>query len=161
MAIIRSEACDFKVDKEILAEECDPVTNQLTYNSNTPSSSDQYSQLTQNQLYALAQKANAKNTVTSNILGGQVASSYGKGPFSNDVFALIPMKLAGLANGAYFVEYGGTLQSNNRYYFGPVNIHRMTIKLISDKGNVVDLNNANWSFSFLCQQLYKQNNKSK
>jgi hypothetical protein len=51
--------------------------------------------------------------------------------------------------------------NNNRYYFGPVNIHRMTIKLISDKGNVVDLNNANWSFSFLCQQLYKNNNKSK
>jgi hypothetical protein len=65
------------------------------------------------------------------------------------------MKLTGMQNGSYFVEYGGTLQNNNRFYFGPVNIHRMSVKLISDKGNTVDLNGTNWSFSFLCQQLYK------
>jgi hypothetical protein len=137
--------------------QCDPVTNNLTYNANTTSTNDKYSQLTQNQLYALTQKANAKNSTTSNILGGQSSSSYGRGPFSKDVFAVIPMKLAGLQNGSYFVEYGGTLQNNNRYYFGPVNIHRMSIKLISDKGNTVDLNGTNWSFSFLCQQIYKKN----
>jgi len=140
--------------------QCDPTTGNLTYNANTNSASDRNSQLTQNQLYSITQKANAKNT-TSNILGGETASSYGRGPFSEDVFAVIPMKLSGLANGAYFVEYGGTLQNNNRYYFGPVNIHRMSVKLISDKGNTVDLNGANWSFSFLCQQLYKKREKPK
>jgi hypothetical protein len=136
--------------------QCDPTTNNLTYNANSNSATDKNSQLTQNQLYSIAQKANAKNATTSNILGGQKASSYGHGPFSEDVFAVIPMKLAGLQNGYYFVEYGGTLQNNNRYYFGPVNIHRMKVRLISDKGNTVDLNGANWSFSFICQQLYKQ-----
>jgi hypothetical protein len=141
--------------------QCDPITNQLTYNANSSSASDHNSQLTQNQLYAIAQKANAKNSTTSNILGGESATSYGRGPFSEDVFAVIPMKLAGLQNGSYFVEYGGTLQNNNRYYFGPVNIHRMKVRLISDKGNTVDLNGTNWSFTFLCQQLYKQKNKPK
>jgi hypothetical protein len=141
--------------------QCDPTTGQLSYNANTASVNDPNSQLTQNQLYALTQKANAKNSTSSNISGGETSSSYGRGPFSQDVFAVIPMKLSGLANGAYFVEYGGTLQNNNRYYFGPVNIHRMSVKLISDKGNTVDLNGANWSFSFLCQQLYKKREKPK
>ena len=139
--------------------QCDPVTHNITYSANSASATDQYSQLTQNQLYALSQKSNAKNTTTSNILGGQSSSVFGRGPFSADVFAVIPMKLNGLQNGQYFVEYGGTLQSNNRHYFGPVNIHRMSVKLISDKGNTVDLNGTNWSFSFLCQQLYKQGSK--
>jgi hypothetical protein len=136
--------------------QCDPVTGQLTYNANTR---EYYSQLTQKQLYSLAQKSNAKNTTSSNILGGVSSSVYGKGPFTQDVFAVIPLKLNGLQNGQYFVEYGGTLQSNNRNYFGPVNIHRMSVKLISDKGNTVDLNGTNWSFSFLCQQLYKKKGK--
>jgi hypothetical protein len=135
--------------------QCDPVSKQLTYNSNSVSSSDANSQLTQKKLYSIAQIANSRNSTTSNILGGESATSYGRGPFSDDVFALIPMKLTGLQNGSYFVEYGGTLQNNNRFYFGPVNIHRMSVKLISDKGNTVDLNGTNWSFSFLCQQLYK------
>jgi len=136
--------------------QCDPVLKkQLTYNSNSVSSTDTNSQLTQKKLYAVSQIANSRNSKTSNILGGESANSYGRGPFSDDVFALIPMKLTGMQNGSYFVEYGGTLQNNNRFYFGPVNIHRMSVKLISDKGNTVDLNGTNWSFSFLCQQLYK------
>jgi len=141
--------------------QCDPITGRRVYNTTSSSSSDKNSQLTQNQLYSLTQKANAKNSTTSNILGGESVNSYGRGPFSEDVFAMIPMKLAGLQNGSYFVEYGGTLQNNNRYYFGPVNIHRMTVKLISDKGNIVDLNGTNWSFSFLCQQLYKKDKNIK
>ena len=136
--------------------QCDPVTGQLTYNANTR---EYYSQLTQKQLYSLAQKSNAKNTITSNTLRGVSSSVYGKGPFTQDVFAVIPLKLNNLKTGQYFVEYGGSLQSNNRSYFGPVNIHRMTVKLISDKGNTVDLNGTNWSFSFLCQQLYKKKGK--
>jgi hypothetical protein len=65
------------------------------------------------------------------------------------------MKLSGLKNGDTFVEYGGTLQNQERIYFGPVNIHRMTVRLLGDRGNVVDLNGANWSFSLICEQLYK------
>jgi hypothetical protein len=66
------------------------------------------------------------------------------------------MKVSGLANGSSYVEFGGTLQNQERLYFGPVNIHRMTVKLVSDRGDIVDLNGANWSFSLICEQLYKQ-----
>jgi hypothetical protein len=81
--------------------------------------------------------------------------SYSKGPFVQDVFGIIPVKTSGLAIGSVYVEFGGTLQNQQRLYFGPVNIHRMTIQLLNDRGNLVDLNNANWSFSFVCEQLYK------
>jgi hypothetical protein len=37
----------------------------------------------------------------------------------------------------------------------------MSIKLITDKGNVLDLNGSNWSFTLLCEQLYKQASKNK
>ena len=132
---------------------CDPVTKELTYN--TEQRTD-YSKLTQNQIYALNQVANSKNVLTNQVTAGEVSSkNYGSGPFAKDVFGIIPLKLAGLQNGTSFVEFGGTLQNQERIYFGPVNIHRMSVKLLSDRGNVVDLNGANWSFSLVCEQLYR------
>jgi hypothetical protein len=83
--------------------------------------------------------------------------SYSKGPFVKDIFGIIPIKTAGLASGSTYVEFGGTLQNQERLYFGPVNIHRMTIRLLNDRGDLVDLNNSNWSFSLVCEQLYRSN----
>ena len=48
-----------------------------------------------------------------------------------------------------------TLQSNNRTYFGPVNINRMRIRLTDDKGNLINLNNMDWSFSMKSTNLYQ------
>jgi hypothetical protein len=103
--------------------------------------------LTQKQMYTAQQ-----------ILESRVnkSKSYSTGPFVQDIFGLIPIKTSGLQNGQTYVEFGGTLQNQERVYFGPVNIHRMTIKLVNDKGDVVDLNGSNWSFSFICEQLYQQ-----
>jgi len=140
--------------------QCDPVTGNKTYNAGSDTAKNQ-SNLTQNQIYSITQIANSKsNVVKTNSHGATInAKSYGLGPFAKDVFGLIPMKLAGLQNGQFFVEFGGTLQNQDRTYFGPVNIHRMSVKLVSDRGDVVDLNGANWSFSLVCEQLYKQTNK--
>ena len=71
------------------------------------------------------------------------------------------MKTNGLLNGAPYVEFGGTLQNQERSYFGPVNISRFSIRLVTDRGNSVDLNNANWSFSLVCEQLNKLEPNSK
>ena len=57
--------------------------------------------------------------------------------------------------GDLFIEFGGSLQSNERTYFGPVAISRIHIKLLDDKGNVINLNDCNWSFSLICQVLYQ------
>jgi hypothetical protein len=101
---------------------------------------------TAQQLYAFNQQVQSQSVMLK---------SYSSGPFVQDIFGIIPVKTAGLSIGSVYVEFGGTLQNQQRLYFGPVNIHRMTIKLLNDRGNLVDLNNANWSFSFVCEQLYK------
>ena len=95
-------------------------------------------------------------TFNEKLLSKQVKEkSYSKGPFVKDIFGIIPIKTSGLTTGSTYVEFGGTLQNQERMYFGPVNIHRMTIRLLNDRGDMVDLNNANWSFSLVCEQLYR------
>lgn len=130
---------------------CDPVSGQLTYNTSLVTDG---SHLTEKQIYSLTSIAN--NQYNTGATGVSVsAKSYGTGPFAKDVFAILPMKVAGLTNGSSYIEYGGTLQNQSRNYFGPVNIRRMSVSLISDRGNKVDLNNANWSFSIVVEQLNK------
>jgi len=125
---------------------CDPVTGQKVYNA--------ASGLTQKKIYAVQSAVDTNSNTDS--LGSSVSSkSYGTGPFVTDVFGLIPMKVSGLENGSSYVEFGGTLQNQERSYFGPVNIQRMTVRLVTDRGNLVDLNKANWSFSLICEQLNK------
>ena len=127
---------------------CNPATGQIEY-KNTEG-------LTEAQIYTLNSINNTK--VGGNSIGTSIpSSSYGAGPFVKDVFGLIPVKTNGLKAGDTFVEYGGTLQNQSRTYFGPVNIHRMAVKLISDRGDVVNLNRANWSFSLVCEQLNRIN----
>jgi hypothetical protein len=110
--------------------------------------------LTEKQIYAAQAIANS-GTSTESIGSSVSTKSYGSGPFVTDVFGLIPMKVSGLENGSTYVEFGGTLQNQQRNYFGPVNIHRMSVRLVTDRGNLVDLNKANWSFSLVCEQLNK------
>jgi hypothetical protein len=131
---------------------CNPE-GQLTYNADEIVDNNK---LTQAQIYSITQIANGQNSTSSNLTNSVSTKSYGAGPFVKDVFGIIPMKVAGLANGSSYVEFGGTLQNQERSYFGPVNIHRMSVKLVSDRGDIVDLNGANWSFSLICEQLYKQ-----
>lgn len=107
-----------------------------------------YKTMTKSQLYSFNQKVLSKKVKEK---------SYSKGPFVKDIFGIIPIKTAGLASGSTYVEFGGTLQNQERLYFGPVNIHRMTIRLLNDRGDLVDLNNSNWSFSLVCEQLYRSN----
>jgi hypothetical protein len=44
------------------------------------------------------------------------------------------------------------LEFNTRAFSSPVDISRMKVSLIDDRGNVVDLNGADWSFSLLVEQ---------
>ena len=123
---------------------CDPVTGKYVYDTQT---NDEGNKLTQAQLYTITEIANSKTSDDS--------VNYGTGPFAKDVFGLIPIKTASLSNGNVYVEFGGTLQNQQRKYFGPVNINRMAVSLLSDKGDVMNLNGSNWSFSLIVEQLYQ------
>ena len=69
--------------------------------------------------------------------------------------AMIPIKTAGISTGTLLVEFSGALQDNKRIYFGPVDIDRMRVKLLDDKGNVVDLHGADWSITLISENLYQ------
>jgi hypothetical protein len=130
---------------------CDPYATSGSTTIAVPTSKltdNAYLRMSKKELYTFNEK----------VQSAQIKEkSYSTGPFVKDIFGLIPMKTAGLINGTSYVEFGGTLQNQDRLYFGPVNIHRMTIQLLNDRGDLVDLNNSNWSFSLICEQLYKAN----
>lgn len=131
---------------------CDPATGEKVYNTETRTD---YNKLTEKQIQSIAATANTSASETNATTGNVSSKIYGSTPFASDVFGVIPLKLSGRNNGETIVEFGGTLQNQERQYFGPVNLQRMNIKLVSDRGNIVDFNNANWSFSLICEQLYK------
>ena len=117
--------------------------------SNT-SSSTNYNKLTNAQIYSA-------NQILTNQQTKYLGNTLSSGPFIQDIFGIIPVKTAGLSYGQTYAEFGGTLQIQERVYFGPVNISRMTVRIMTDKGNILDLNNQNWSFSLITEQLYNPN----
>ena len=127
---------------------CDPETGSIVisniYNSTI------YNSLTNAQIYSANQILNTQQQKS-------VKNIQSSGPFVQDIFGLVPVKVNGLSYGQTYTEFGGTLQIQERIYFGPVNIRRMTVKLMTDKGNVLDLNGQNWSFSLIAEQLYNPN----
>jgi hypothetical protein len=107
---------------------------------------NQPTRLTQAQLYSANQIAeNRRNTTNIRT----------PGPTTTDVLAVIPLKVGGLSFGDKYIEFGSSLLQNERIYFGPVNISRMRVTLRDDKGNIVNLNGADWSFSLISTHLYE------
>lgn len=116
-------------------------TNTIEYLPSAPRT------LTQAQLYTLNQ-INKNNNNLTNYLA--------KAPTSSDILAILPVKTSvGVPTGTLLVELGGSLQDSSRVYFGPVNIERMAIKLLDDKGNVLNLNGNDWCFTLICECLYQ------
>jgi hypothetical protein len=78
-----------------------------------------------------------------------------KAPTTPDILAIIPVKTSNTSTGTVLVELSGSLQDNIRTYFGPVNIERMAVKLLNDKGHVLDLNGLDWAVTLICDCLYQ------
>ena len=102
--------------------------------------------LTNSQLYTINEINKNRNNNTNHRA---------KAPTSTDILAMIPIKPTGLSTGGLIIEFSGSLQDNIRTYFGPVNIDRMHVKLLNDKGNVINLNGADWCVTLICDCLYQ------
>ena len=103
--------------------------------------------LTSAQLYTI-------NSINSN--NNNLTNYLAKAPTSSDILAFIPIKTSvGVPTGSLLVEFSGSLQDSSRTYFGPVNIDRMAVKLLDDKGNVLNLNGNDWCVTLLCECLYQ------
>ena len=103
--------------------------------------------LTKSQIYTI-------NSINSN--NNNLTNYLAKAPTSSDILAIIPVKTSvGNSTGTLLVEFSGSLQENIRTYFGPVNIDRMAIKLLDDKGNILNLNGNDWCCTLVCECLYQ------
>lgn len=76
-------------------------------------------------------------------------------PTNSDILAIIPINKNKLTFNDLIVELGSTLQINKRSYFGPVDIEKLKISLLDDKGQYVNLNGLDWSFSLITEHLYQ------
>jgi len=102
--------------------------------------------LTQAQIY----------TINEIIKNNRANTNYKtRAPTTTDVFSPIPIKVGSSPLGTLIVDFGGSLQDNKKTYFGPVNIERMRVKLMDDKGNPLNLNGADWSITLIVECLYQ------
>ncbi len=100
--------------------------------------------LTQNQLYTINEIIkNNKNNLDTRA----------KAPTTTNVLGILPIKPT--TTGSMYVDFSGPIQENQRTYFGPVDIERLRVRLLDDKGNTVNLNGGNWSFTLVCELLYQ------
>jgi hypothetical protein len=103
--------------------------------------------LTQAQIYTI-------NEIQKNRINN--INYLSKAPTTADILAILPVKTSvGVPTGSLLVEFSGSLQDSNRVYFGPVDIDRMSIKLLDDKGNILNLNGNDWCVTLICECLYQ------
>ena len=123
---------------------CDPSRTGNVFTINRVDNNN----LTSKQIYSASQILNIKelNSKNNNL--------YSAGPNSQDIFGMVPIKTGGLSPGDSFIDFSGGLQNQDRKYVGPINLRRMSIQLLNDKGCVLDLNGANWSMSLIVEQIY-------
>lgn len=102
--------------------------------------------LTKNQIYSALQINNYRSTFNNK-------NSKLDANLINNVFAIVPFENKSLIWGSSM--FTSDKNKFKRKYSGPVNISKMNIKLLDDKGNVINLNGAEWSFSMLSTHLYQ------
>ena len=73
----------------------------------------------------------------------------------NDSFAIFTLDKNNLSLGNFITENGSSLQTNKRVYFGPVDIDRLRVRLIDDRGNLVNFNGLNWNIILIAEILYQ------
>ena len=75
-------------------------------------------------------------------------------PTNSNILAKIPIKYGSNNLGSLLVED----KFNDMYerkYFGPIDIEKMKVMLLDDKGNVLDLNGNDWSITLNVSYLYQ------
>jgi len=102
--------------------------------------------LTNAQLYTI-NEINKNRANTTNLKS--------RAPTNANILAIIPLKRTSFTVGSLITELSGSLQDNNRTYFGPVNINKMRVKLLDDHGNVLNMNGGEWCATLIATCLYQ------
>jgi hypothetical protein len=102
--------------------------------------------LTQSQIYATNEIAKSNAQTTRYKISP---------PNNSDTFAILPISIKGTPFGSLITETGSTLQLNQRVYFGPVNLDRLRVKIMDDRGNLMDFNGIEWNMVIIADCLYQ------
>jgi hypothetical protein len=127
-------------------ENFDSYANPSTTNNSYTASLGAQNGLTKNQLYSALQVNNYRATYSEN-------TSKLTANLINDVFAIIPFETKSLVWGKSM--FTSDKNKFKRKYVGPVNISKMNVKLLDDRGNLMNLNGAEWSFSMISTHVQK------
>ena len=101
--------------------------------------------MTQAQIYSLNQIRQNRTVSKDRVYGTN----------NSDIIAVLPLDIPSNIQEKPYTTLGANVIINERRYFGPVNIGRMKLRLIDDKGNTVNLNGADWVISLLTTELYQ------
>ena len=101
-------------------------------------------QATQAQLYAL-------NEIIANR---RVANLVKNDPISSNLFATVYIADAPSSTNKTIALVNKDVMEK-RTYFGPIKIERLSIKLIDNRGNIVNLHGSNWSITLAVETLYQ------
>ena len=102
--------------------------------------------LTNSQIYTINQIIKNNNAAAVNMRL--------RAPEATDTFAIIPIK-QGTDPGNFLIDINSMFKDNRRTYFGPVDIERLRVRLLDDKGYDLDLNGCEWSFILIAECLYQ------
>lgn len=121
-----------------LSYNCD-ISNNVQFKPSAPR------RITQAQLYSINEILSRRKDRTTDR---------SKGPTTTDILAMIPL-VKPEKMGDPIIDSKTSLQLNKRNYFGPVDIDRLRVRLLDDKGNTVNLHGNDWSFSIISEHLYQ------
>ena len=76
-------------------------------------------------------------------------------PNSSDVFRKIQLNLPSVGRGVGTSVVNVTHDYTKRFYFGPVSLRKLKVRLVNDKGIPLNLNGRDWSFSFYVKTIYQ------
>ena len=102
--------------------------------------------LTKAQLYS-------QNAMLSKNNGKPNTSDRAYGPVSKDVLAMIPLEGIDKLRPEPLID-DVTDVNVPRVYSGPVKIDKLRIRLLDDRGNLVNLHDNDWSFTLIVEQLH-------
>jgi hypothetical protein len=74
------------------------------------------------------------------------------GPTSGSAFAIIPLTGITALRPEPYIKFGSDLSIFKRDYGSPRILDRFTVRLTDDKGNLVNLNDNDWSFSLIVEE---------
>ena len=108
---------------------------------------DLISNLTQRQRYSVAQMIQANTTSNRK-------PRYSS-PNSTDILLRIPINTPPSNPNQIISFKNEKSEETKRVYFGPVKLRKFNVRLLNDKGFEVNLNDRDWSFSLIVNQLYQ------